>query len=243
MRLFITSYQKSGTHQIMPIFSARMKDVVDRSANEFITMPDYLQLNKEVNQAGVKETSKHLQEFSNEAFGHITYLPQYLASLQTQPTKILFNIRDPRDVVIAEYENGLKHYQNGAPERALWNFLDKETNTLTFDKEDVISELIKFASARWVHWLGWLDHSDVLPIKYEELRLNPRETCQRIQEWIAPHPSPNLDIMVNNAQPRKRNPTFRRGVPLEYLNRFEPHHHKLAEKLLGDIITRLGYKV
>jgi len=30
MRLFITSYQKSGTHQIMPMFGGMMPDVVDR---------------------------------------------------------------------------------------------------------------------------------------------------------------------------------------------------------------------
>ena len=38
MRLFITSYQKSGTHQIMPIFGG-IPDVVNRGHNEWIDAP------------------------------------------------------------------------------------------------------------------------------------------------------------------------------------------------------------
>ncbi len=55
------------------------------------------------------------------------------------------------------------------------------------------------------------------------------------------------DDMIRRSRPDPKNPsyypTFRRGVPEEWKEKFKPHHVELAEELLGDIIERLGYVV
>ena len=242
MRLFITSYQKSGTHQIMPMFVVR-PDVVDRSLNEMIDVPAKYNLNAEINLAGVRETVENLRVFklgSSKAFGHLSYMPEYAKVLEETNTKVLFNIRDPRDIVIAEYENALRKFERGE-NMPLWNFYDSEKEEYLFRSKDPIAELIVFAAARWPRWLGWLDHDFVKPVKYEDLRLRTRETVEELIKWLNGVGCSGVDTMVKEAIPKPGNPTFRKGEPGEWKTVFTPHHIELADKLLSGTIKRLGY--
>lgn len=242
MRLFITSYQKSGTHQIIPMFVMR-PDVVDRSRNEMINAPAKYGLNTEIDLDGVQETVGNLREFklgSSKAFGHLTYLPEYAKVLEETNTKVLFNIRDPRDVIVAEYENALRKFRHG-DNMPLWNFYDSEKGEWLYRSEDPISELIVLASARWPQWLGWLNHDFVKPVKYEDLRLRTRETVKELYEWLGGVGCSSVDIMARNAIPKPKNPTFRKGQPGEWKTKFTLRHMELSIEFLGDIIERLGY--
>ena len=243
MRLFITSYQKSGTHQIIPMFLI-IPDVVDRSWNCWINVPRRYALNTEINQKGVEETVGNLRKFkrgANRAFGHLSYLPEFAKVFKETDTKVLFNIRDPRDVIVAEYENAQRKFRAGEG-MPLYNFLDQEDNTFLFKKEDPITELIIFAAARWPRWLGWLDHDFVKPIKYENLRLKTRKTVEEMVGWLGGRECNPIGKMVESAKPVATNPTFRKGAVGEWKKTFEPHHVDLAEELLKDIIEKLGYK-
>ena len=246
MRLFITSYQKSGTHQIMPMFSDPIPDVVDRSWNCWINAPKRYGLNREINQSGVNEVIRNLMVFKHRAtraFGHLSYLPAFAEVFMETDTKVLFNIRDPRDVIVAECENAKRHYKEGKKGMPLYNFLDSDDDTFLFDKKDPITELIILAHARWPRWLGWLDHDFVMPVKYEDLRLQTRETAQGIINFLDGLECPSIDIMVARAEPQPRNTTFRKGVPGEWKEKFQLHHVRLVEKRLKDIIETLGYVV
>ena len=242
MRLLITSYQKSGIHQIYPMFLPDVPNVVDRSYNEMLDMPKYLHLSTEINQSGMKEVVEKLRTFNGKLMGHLTYLPEYAEALQAQPTKVLFNIRDPRDVVIAEYESGLRHLREGRKAKPLWDFVDDRDGKSAFEREDVIAELIVYAAARWPRWLGWLDHDFVLPVKYEDLRLKPIETITSICIWLVPFQCDQISHLAIRAQPKSTNPTFRRGIPGEWKEKFTEKHRKLSEELLTPIIERLGYE-
>ena len=243
MRLFITSYQKSGTHQIMPMFVVN-PDVVDRSWVDWINVPAKYGLNKEINREGVQETIENLRKFrglSPKAFGHLAYMPEYAQVFKETDTKVLFNIRDPRDIIVSEYENAQRKFAAG-DEMPLWNYYDQEAEEFIFRKPDPISDLIVLASARWPQWLGWLDHDFVKIVRYEDLRLHTRETIKELIEWLEGFGCSDIDTMVRNAVPRKDNPTVRKGVPGEWKEKFELHHMELADELLGDIIKTLGYE-
>lgn len=216
-------------------------DIVDRSYNEVLDMPKRLRLSTELNTQGIETVCKNLSSFHSKSFGHLSYLPEYAEALQAIPAKVLFNIRDPRDIVISEYENGLRHLRENRKGKPLWDFLDKDDNKFTFEKDDVIAELIIYASCRWKRWIGWLDHDFVYPVKYEDLRLNPTETISNMCTWLAPFECDPVGHMIIRAQPKPGNPTFRKGVPGEWKERFTKQHIKLSELLLSPIIKRLGY--
>lgn len=246
MRLFITSYNKSGTHQIMPMVNDRsvsLINIVERSQLAFSRVkPVYGGVPRDW-QGPSDETIKDLTEFPHRAFGHLAYDPAYAEALQAQPTKVLFNVRDPRDVVIAEYENIRRHR---AAHREGWAWLDMDffegsPPIRLGDTKDPISHLIWLASERWPVWLGWMKHEWVRVVHYEDLRLRPEQTVHEISEWLAPCLIPAESSMVANLRPKPRNPTFRKGAVGEWKKYFTPALTKLAEDKLGAIIAALGY--
>lgn len=235
MRLFLVSYQKSGTHQIMPALHID-RDIVDRSYNELTDIP-YRYRNgngKAISPEGVEETCQQLRTFGGFAFGHLSYLPEYAEAMQTDETKVLFNVRDPRDIIVSEfYSASMGRWPN--------LFIEQYGKRLS-EMDDPISELIELAAARWPKWIGWLNHSFVMKVKYEDLRLNGAETVYKMSEFLCPIEI-DRNACVRKLSPGPKNPTFRRGVPGEWKEVFTDGHKKKAELLLGSIIETLGYEL
>jgi hypothetical protein len=228
----------------MPIFVTR-PDVVDRGHSQWVDVPDRFGLNREINWDGVQETVGHLWQFkhsSDRAFGHLAYMPEYAQVLEATDTRVLFNIRDPRDVVVAEYYNAMRQFEADPASSPLWNFFDKEAKKRIFEKEDPISDLIILAAARWPRWLDWMEHDFVKTVKYEDLRLNTRETLEDIMGWLDGNFCAPIDTMVQRALPRPKNPTFRKGNVGDWKRTFKLHHTQLAMVLLGDVLGRMGYE-
>lgn len=245
MRFFITSYQKAGTHQIMPAFGATSQ-IVGRAYVDMAAIKGYGMSG--VNAAGIPETCAQLREFKDKAFGHLPYLPEYAEAIQAQPTKVIFNVRDPRDVVIANLYSIRKIYYKipecpGAKGNGHLNMMSEE-GKLVIDEDDPIGKLIEIESYRWPHWLGWLQHDWTMLVKYEDLRRpeTATETVSKIASFIRPN---KLDVhtIAGNLRPQHSNPTFRAGRIGDWKTEFSAHHKKLAEELLGDTIRKLGYEV
>jgi len=208
-------------------------DIVDKARVQLSSFPKRYGKLDEPDYDGMMETCQKLATFEDRAFGHVSYLCEYADAVQTIPTKVIFNIRDPRDIVVSEWYSANKDK---------WpNLYVQEYGKKISDLEDPISELIELASYRWPRWLGWLDQEFVLPVKYEDLRLNGEETMQKIAEWLLPYEI-HWPSCADRLEPRKRNPTFRRGVPGEWKEVFTEKHKKLSKKLLSGIIERLGYE-
>ena len=244
-RLFLTSYQKSGTHQIMPALGIS-KDIVDRSWIDFTKIPKRYGTQRRRNEEGIKETCQALIEFKERAFGHLPYVPEYIDALQSQPTKILFNVRDPRDIVVANLYSINKIYHRtdppGGKGNGHLNLMDYIENKLLIEKDDPIADLIQVESCRWKEWLGWLNHDCVFKIKYEDLRTDGVKTLEKVASFVSPY-SLNAEEIFGRLSPRHSNPTFRAGRIGDWKEEFQPHHKKLAEELLGGIIQKLGYEI
>lgn len=246
MRLFITSYHKSGTHQIMPALEADGNYIVDYSGNNLADVPERFKIDKvrfEDSQFGIENTSRKLATFLGPSFGHVTCLPEYVEALQAQPTKVLFNVRDPRDVIIAIYcksrEDHVAQYGTG-----LWNFFDEDAGCPIMEKpgREPITDLIEIEASRWPKWLPWIKQDFVRMVKYEDLRLNGLETLKEIAEWLEPHHVDPVACAMR-LKPRPRNPTFRTGLIGEYKTAMEEYQIEMANDLLGDIIKTLGYEL
>lgn len=241
MRLFIVSYQKSGTHQIMPALDA-VKDVVDRSWLDMTTVPRKFGTQRYRNEEGVLETCEKLREFTKSAFGHLPYNDEYLEALRSIPTKILFNVRDPRDIVVANFHSIRKVYFEKKRGSGHLNFYCADEGKVLIEMDDPISELIQVEAERWKHWIGWHGVDDVMTVKYEQLRIAPRETIEEIAKFVHPFP---IDIAKSTSGlvPNHANPTFRAGRIGDWKQDFNDAHKELANELMRDTITQLGYEL
>jgi hypothetical protein len=245
MRLLLTSYQKSGTHQIYPMFiqdtGQSVGQLIDKAhlnifGTEAFGNPPIDNLEEKL-----QETAAEIGNFTGKRFGHIAYHPLYGEATRTQPTKVVFNVRDPRDVVVSEYENLLRvRAGGGARAEGLWNVLLPDEGKHLIDSSDPIGWLIRLAAARWPNWLGWMDEDNVALIHYEDLRLRTPSTVTELREWLLGVGMPTYEWMVNRAGNRKA-VTFRKGLIGEHKNYFNEGHWRLSDKLLTPILERLGY--
>jgi len=237
MRLLLTTYQKSGTHQIMPVFTP-IEQLVDRSYQQMNAVNDFYDIPINTEEINIQETIDALKSFKNKAFGHITFRNEYAYELLRD--RVLFNIRDPRDIIAAEIHNADRKYLEGEKTHTWLNL--RIENEYLFDLPDRIEHLIKIAKIRWTCWLGWLDFPNISIIRYEDLRLKPEKAYEE-NETLFLENGVSFEHLIKSLQPKKKNPTFITGRVGDWKWMFSSREKKLAEKFLGGIINALGYDV
>ena len=254
MRLFITSYQKSGTHQSYPMFMPDCPSIVDRSGVSNKGMDDWGFNSGNYPLPRMSETIAELESFNKHgrnhvrAFGHVAYLPEYAKAVQTAPTKVVFNVRDPRDVIVAEIAR-IKMWEAEDRIQFAWLNYKRESDDKRINEiADPIAEMIMIAAAKWKNWIGWLDHDFVTRLQFEELRLRPLETANWLTEQLKPvvlpkSPPQMVEAAAAGRKPGSLTPSFRKGKVGEWKSLFKAHHKKLAYELMGEIIERLGYEI
>jgi len=254
VRLFITSYQKSGTHQSYPMFMPECPSIVDRSGMGNKGMDDWGFPSGIYPRPKMSETCDVLRTFNKHgrdhvrAFGHVAYLPEYAEAVQTASTKVVFNVRDPRDVIIAEIAHIKKFEREGRISHAWLNYKRESDDKRINEIADPITEMIMIAAAKWKNWIGWLDHDFVTRLQFEELRLRPLETANWLTEQLKPvvlpkSPPQMVEAAAAGRKPGSLTPSFRKGKVGEWKSLFKAHHKKLAYELMGEIIERLGYEI
>jgi len=248
LRFFLTSFQKSGTHQAMPMFTPDLPQIEDLSYVSHKGMDAWGFSSDEYPREGYEQTVEQLRSYEGKAFGHMPYLPEYAEALASKPTKVVFNVRDPRDVVIAEVAYIKIHEKKNELARAWLNYRRVSDGKCIHELDDPILEMIKVDAVRWRNWIGWLDHDFVIRLRFEDLRLRPEETATALLKklkgcgLVQPPPT-----MVKRSrmgrQPGSKSPSFRKGLVGEHKKYFRKRHHELARELMGDIIIKLGYQL
>lgn len=255
MRLFLTSYMKSGTHQALQMIMHGVENIVDRADMLNYGLEDYWHKVWEDHQLVEKpikhpeckrpfprmvETLNALESFPSKAFGHIPYLPEYAEALRTQPTKVLFNIRDPRDVIVSEYMNLKRNHKKSMQNIGHLNLL-LPNGIYLYKSPDPIAELIKLSPILWANWYGWLDEDFTVVLKYEDLRLRSKTTIKELVKSLGGCNLPSPDIMEAQAKDTDWSTTFRKGLVSEWKLIFTPKHRVMADELLQPVLDRLGY--
>lgn len=220
-----------------------MANVVDRSSIVHKGMDAWGFDSEKLPRPEWEVTASALREMGQLTFGHIAYLPEYAEAVQAQPTKVLFNARDPRDVVVAEYEHIKTMIARSSRPHAWLNYRRESDGKRVIDLLDPLAEIIRIDAHKWRNWIGWLDHDFTVMVRFEDLRMRPNTTVDKLIEELEGCSLPMRDMMVRKTRPAPKSPSFRLGRVGEWKRYFSPHHIKLADELLGPIITRLGYRM
>lgn len=241
MRLLLVTYQKSGTHQIMPVFMP-LPDIVDRSHQQMNAVYKLYSPDLVVHPSPhIQETITALKTFPSKAYGHITYCKEYDEILRGN-TDVLFNVRDPRDIIMAEVHNAKRKYDQGERDHA-WMNIDIGDGNRLFDQPNPIPYLIDIARERWVYWLGWINEfPNTHVIRYEDIRMRPVDTYNTLRNLFISH-GVGLEHFAKNIKPKKKNPTFVSGRTGDWKWAFSEDEKKYAKERLGFVIRRLGYEL
>ena len=159
-----------------------------------------------------------------------------------------FIFRDPRDVAVSHVfyvtdmeERHVHHdYYQSLPD------FDARLKVSILGRPDATVEFPNIAG-RFVPYLGWLDHPEVMPIHFENLVNDRTATLNKIiDHFLARVPLTTrrekiLNALESSINPSK-SPTFRSGKTGEWKKYITDGHKKMFKEIAGDLLIRLGYE-
>jgi hypothetical protein len=182
------------------------------------------------------------------ASAHLFARPAAAGRVCTPAFVPYFIFRDPRDVVVShvfyvtEMETSHVHHAYYA---SLPDF-DSRLRVSILGNADLGIEFPDIA-ARFAPYIGWLQRSEVMKIKFEALIADRAPTLGRIVDHLLARVPLNVSRgelvkVLESAVDPGRSPTFRSGQTGEWRQRFTPEHKRLFKSVAGDLLLHLGYE-
>lgn len=202
-----------------------------------------------------KHFRKMLNEFPDNTYsqGHLPYSDKTVKLLEQYNVKMIYIIRDPRDVLISHFHHHFrdKHYEGYSLMNSLDNNKDRILLSLYGFNENNVARKISSLRDRVINSMEWYrSNSDlILPLKFEEIigsKGGSEDTLQikslsKIENFLNLKEGTLInqrnDIFYTNAS------TFRKGKINDWKNYFDQDIKNQVYAEVGDILTELGYKL
>ncbi len=193
----------------------------------------------------------HMLRPGDIAYGYLPSEPPFLEWLSQPGWATVFIYRDPRDLVVshAYYITDMQpQHEWHAYFRRLPDMTSRLRLLITGHREgDLYLPSIR---ERCLSYIRWITQPGILAVRFEDLRLRPRDTVARILDFIrsrGPWPlvlpyEQAVEHIVASIRPETSG-TFRKGMPGEWREHFTPELKQLFKDEAGDILIRMGYEV
>jgi sulfotransferase 6B1 len=241
------SFPKSGTHLLDQILLGFSK-VAPFSTRLHSFYAEY------EGESGLKRTPQQALGWLDAlrpcdvASAHLFARPEAVDRLITPAFVPYFIFRDPRDVVVShvfyvtdmEAQHVHHDYYASLPD------FDTRLKASILGRPEVDVEFPDIA-VRFVPYLDWLNHPEVMTIHFEDLVNDRTATLNSIVNHFlvrVPLMTPRekiLDFLESSINPNK-SPTFRSGKTGEWKKYFTDMHKKIFKEVAGDLLVRLGYE-
>ena len=241
------SFPKSGTHLLDQILLGFSK-VAPFSTRLHSFYAEY------EGESGRKRTSQQALDWLDSlrpcdvASAHLFARPEAVDRLIKPAFVPYFIFRDPRDVVVShvfyvtdmEARHVHHDYYQSLPD------FDTRLKASILGRPEVDVEFPDIA-VRFVPYLDWLNHPEVMTIHFEDLVNDRAATLNSIiNHFLARVPltisrEKILDFLESSINPNK-SPTFRSGKTGEWKKYFTDMHKKIFKEVAGDLLVRLGYE-
>ncbi len=247
--LIANSFPKSGTHLLTQILQGfpRLGPAVESGLPAIVTFEGDTGRPR-----AVEEILADLRRLlpGDIAYGHIHALPEAVSYLCQDGICAYFILRDPRDVVVSHV-----HYVTDMEPSHIHHSYYHDTLS-TFDErlrtsiQGLPDPEIPFPNvrARFEPYLDWLDHGEVLSLRYEDFITRREETLGKVYDHAIGRGFPSrcqrdqaVQILADSIDP-SRSPTFRSGKIGGWKEQFSPQNIQLFKEIAGDLLIRLGYE-
>lgn len=247
--LFGNSFPKSGTHLLTQILSgfAELGPIVESGLPPILTF--------EGDTGKPRTLGTILSDLArllpgDIAYGHLHALPQVVDVVCNHSFVNYFIYRDPRDVVVSHVfyvtDINKRHVHHDFYANKLKDFEQRLRTSIQGlpELEVPFPDIL----GRFAPYLPWLDHSEVLSLRYEDFLQNVNAELARILDHAVKrgfvftwNQSIAID-MLNNAIKPSESPTFRSGGSGGWREHFTPEIKMLFKEITGDLLIHLGYE-
>ena len=244
--LFANSFPKSGTHLLTQVLKGftRIGPAVDSGLPAAVTFEG-----DTGRQRSADEIMADLERLlpGDIGYGHVHALPEVVAILCRDGVAAYFILRDPRDVVVSHvhYLTDMKadHIHHRYYQDELQNFDQRLQASI-----EGVADMFPNVRERFEPYMDWLDHPEVLMLRYEDFILDRRKTTGRVFDHAvargfnaACDRDAAIQILVESIDPA-RSPTFRSGKIGGWRDSFNEQHKRLFKEVTSDLLIRLGYE-
>lgn len=248
-RLFSNSFPKSGTHWLTQVMQGlpAVSSAVDSGLSAVITFEG--DSGRERPDA---EILRDLNRFlpGDTGYGHLHARPAIMERLTQPDWCTFFILRDPRDIVVSHVfyvtEMEPNHVHHDYYAHTLHTF-DERLRTSILGRPDVDHPFPNIRE-RFLPYLGWMNQSSVLSLRYEEAIAHPQQTIGSILDHAVSRglvlTCPRdlaVDKLLSGMDP-SRSPTFRQGKSGGWRTHFTPEMTQVFKDTTGDLLVQLGYE-
>ena len=177
---------------------------------------------------------------------HIFYNPAYLEALDRHGVKIIFVVRDPRDIVVSQVFYMMRNTEHRCHQAI--NSLDSMNQRLKFVIEGPPNRCELPVGETLELFSGWLS-SDCLVVRYEDLigphgngRLETQlRVLEQIYEFVGMPVSDDWLLELSDRLVSTVSPTFRKGSTKDWQRHFTPEITETFLRETGDALQRYDY--
>lgn len=247
--LFGNSFPKSGTHLLTQILAGftHLGPAVESGLPPVLTFEGESGRPRPL--AAIRADLARLLP-GDIAYGHLHALPEIVQALCRDGVAPYFIYRDPRDVVVSHVfyvtDINSRHAHHDYYANELKNFDQRlEVSILGRPKLDHPFPDIR---SRFDPYLPWLERTEVLTLRYEDLLQDARGQLARIFDHAVSggfmyrgERAAAIEALSRSIQPVE-SPTFRSGKAGGWRQHFTSVHKQVFKNTAGDLLTRLGYE-
>jgi len=245
--VFGNAIPKSGSHLISQVLSG-LPDIGPFVTSGFPPV-NRAETNEKLSQ---EETLANLQSMrgGDIGYGYIGCEEPFLNVLTSQQWATVFIYRDPRDVIVSS----VFYISEINKSHALHDYYNEKFPTVEKRIEAEINGIdesgyeFSGVNKRFEKYIGWLNQSSVLSLRFEDLILNQEQTLGRLLAYLESRGAQwsllraeAIAKLKARLQP-SRSGTFRKGQPGNWKEHFTEDNKKLFKDITGDLLIRLGYE-
>ena len=245
--MFGNSKPKSGSHLLVQILQGFTRIM----PYKYVEAEPVRTIEKEGRRRTQEEILRDLKQIPRGVigWGYVEASAENVAFL-CQPNRVnYFVYRDPRDMLVSQIffatdmheEHGMHEYYKSLPD-----FGERLKVAITgIDRDGLYMVNVR---QRYEGVLQWLEHQNVMCIRFEDLINNRDATLDAMLDEVESTgyriPTPRekaMRILVQAIQPKKSR-TFRSGKTGGWHEYFTDEHKKLFNEVAGDLLVKLGYE-
>jgi hypothetical protein len=247
--LFANSFPKSGTHLLTQVLQGfpRFTLTVDSGLPAIVTFQGDTGRPRSSGEI-IHDLQRLLP--GDIAYGHLHASPEVVAYLCQPGVAAYFILRDPRDVVISHVHYVTEMEPNHIHHRYYSQELRTFDERLRTSIQGIPDPTIPFPDIyqRFVPYLGWIEHPEVLTLRYEDFLANRAEALGQVYDQAVLRGLPAQTSREEAIQSLEasidpgRSPTFRSGKAGGWRTQFNPENKLLFKDVAGDLLIQLGYE-